>query len=89
MNEEFFNGTSAEFPIPFVNVMIGTFMLEALRGAADVHAALARLKLDWPRAQSAPLLTGCAGLPSALIARPSRTSTMSPQPAAHSRQVVA
>jgi hypothetical protein len=50
VNDDFFNGTSAEFPIPFVNVMIGTFMLEALRGAADVHAALAPLDLDWPRA---------------------------------------
>jgi hypothetical protein len=50
VNDDFFNGTSAQFPIPFVNVMIGTFMLEALRGAADVHGALARLKLDWPRA---------------------------------------
>ena len=30
--------------------MIGTFMLEALRGAADVHDSLARLKLDWPHA---------------------------------------
>jgi len=50
VNDEFFNGTSALYPIPFVNVMIGTFMLEALRGAADVQVALARLKLDWPRA---------------------------------------
>jgi hypothetical protein len=50
VNDDFFNGTSAQYPIPFVNVMIGTFMLEALRGAADVHGALARLKLDWPRA---------------------------------------
>ena len=50
VNDDFFNGTSAQFPIPFVNVMIGTFMLEALRGAADVHDALARLKLDWPHA---------------------------------------
>ena len=50
VNDDFFNGTSAEYPIPFVNVMIGTFMLEALRGAADVHGALARLKLDWPHA---------------------------------------
>ena len=50
VNDDFFNGTSAQYPIPFVNVMIGTFMLEGLRGAADVHAALARLKLDWPRA---------------------------------------
>jgi Domain of unknown function (DUF5624) len=50
VNEDLFNGTSAEYPIPFVNVMIGTFMLEALRGAADVQVALARLKLDWPHA---------------------------------------
>ena len=50
VNDDFFNGTSAEYPIPFVNVMIGTFMLEALRGAADVQTSLARLKLDWPHA---------------------------------------
>jgi hypothetical protein len=50
VNGDFFNGTSAEYPIPFVNVMIGTFMLEALRGAADVQSSLARLKLDWPHA---------------------------------------
>jgi hypothetical protein len=50
VNEDFFNGTSAQYPIPFTNVMIGTFMLEALRGAADVRDALARLNLDWPRA---------------------------------------
>jgi uncharacterized protein DUF5624 len=50
VNADFFNGTSPQFPIPFINVMIGTFMLDALRGAADVHDALARLKLDWPHA---------------------------------------
>jgi hypothetical protein len=50
VNDDLFNGTSAQYPIPFVNVMIGTFMLEALRGAADVHDALAALKLDWPHA---------------------------------------
>jgi Domain of unknown function (DUF5624) len=50
VNDDFFNGTSVQYPIPFVNVMIGTFMLEALRGAADVHDSLARLKLDWPHA---------------------------------------
>ncbi len=33
VNDDFFNGTSARYPIPFVNVMIGTFMLDALRGA--------------------------------------------------------
>ena len=50
VNDDFFNGTSTEYPIPFVNVMIGTFMLEALRGAADVQGSLARLKLHWPHA---------------------------------------
>jgi hypothetical protein len=50
VNDDFFNGTSAQYPIPFVNVMIGTFMLDALRGAVDVRDALARLNLDWPRA---------------------------------------
>jgi hypothetical protein len=50
VNNDFFNGTSAEYPIPFVNVMIGTFMLDALRGASDTQAALARAKIDWPRA---------------------------------------
>ena len=50
VNDDLFNGTSAEYSIPFVNVMIGTFMLEALRGAADVQGSLARLKLDWPHA---------------------------------------
>jgi Domain of unknown function (DUF5624) len=52
VNDDFFEGTSADYPIPFNNVMIGTFMLEALRGAADVHAALAPLKLDWPQAMA-------------------------------------
>ena len=52
VNDDFFNGTSAAYPIPFINVMIGTFMLEALRGAADTRSALARLKLDWPRAMA-------------------------------------
>jgi Domain of unknown function (DUF5624) len=50
VNTDFFNGTSAQYPVPFVNVMIGTFMLEALRGASDVRNSLAGLKLDWPRA---------------------------------------
>jgi hypothetical protein len=50
VNADFFNGASAQYPVPFVNVMIGTFMLEALRGASDVRSALAGLKLDWPHA---------------------------------------
>jgi hypothetical protein len=50
VNDDLFNGVSAEHPIPFVNVMVGTFMLEAMRGVVDVHASLGRLKLDWPHA---------------------------------------
>jgi hypothetical protein len=52
VNTDFFNGTSAAYPVPFVNVMIGTFMLEALRGASDVHNALVRPNLDWPHAMA-------------------------------------
>jgi Domain of unknown function (DUF5624) len=52
VNADFFNSTSAEYPIPFVDVMVGTFMLEALRGGTEVRDALARLKLDWPRAMA-------------------------------------
>ncbi len=50
VNDDFFDGTSPIYPIPFRNVMIATFMLDALRTAADVQAALARLKLDWANA---------------------------------------
>jgi hypothetical protein len=50
VNDDFFDGVSAAYPIPFRNVMIATFMLDALRGASDVQAALAGLKLDWPNA---------------------------------------
>jgi hypothetical protein len=50
VNADFFNGASAQYPVPFVNVMIGTFMLEALRGASDVRNSLVRLKLDWSHA---------------------------------------
>jgi len=50
VNDDFFNGTSAAYPIPFRNVMIATFMLEALRDASELQVTLARLKLDWPNA---------------------------------------
>src|SRR5436190_893707 len=39
--------------------------------------------------QRLPRLTACSGLPSSLTARPSRVRTVMPQPAGHSRQVVA
>jgi hypothetical protein len=50
MNTDLFHGTSTAYPVPFVDEMIGTFMLEALRGASDVHNALVRPNLDWPYA---------------------------------------
>jgi Domain of unknown function (DUF5624) len=48
VNDDFFNATSTAWPIPFRNIMIATFMLEALRVASDVQLRLAQLKLDWP-----------------------------------------
>jgi hypothetical protein len=50
VNEHLFDATSAAWPIPFRNIMIATFMFEALRGASSVQAVLAPLKLDWPSA---------------------------------------
>lgn len=50
VNEDFFRGASAQFPIPFDNVMVGTFMLDVVRGATEVQRSLARLDLDWSRA---------------------------------------
>lgn len=50
VNDDFFNGTSSRFAIPFTNVMIATFMLDGLRGAVEVQGGLAALKLDWPHA---------------------------------------
>ncbi|MEZ5785855.1 MAG: DUF5624 domain-containing protein [Xanthobacteraceae bacterium] len=50
VNNDLFRGTSAQYPIPFDNVMIGTFMLDVVRGATEVRDALAKLHLDWPQA---------------------------------------
>lgn len=50
VNDRFFSGATSEYPIPFDNVMIGTFMLDVLRTAFEVHEKLAPLKLDWPQA---------------------------------------
>ena len=43
----------------------------------------------WPRTQSAPWLPGWAGLPSILIALPSRVRTRVPHPLGHSPQTLA
>ncbi|MCB1771214.1 MAG: DUF5624 domain-containing protein, partial [Candidatus Competibacteraceae bacterium] len=50
VNDDFFNGVTDRFPIPFRNVMIATFMLEALRGASEVQATLSQLAINWSRA---------------------------------------
>lgn len=50
VNDDFFNGKSAAYPIPFRNVMIATFMLDTVRTVTEVQSALARVKLDWANA---------------------------------------
>ena len=50
VNDRFFSGSTRDYPIPFDNVMVGTFMLDVLRTAFEVHHKLASLKLDWPHA---------------------------------------
>ena len=50
VNDEFFDGTSAAYPIPFRNIMIATFMLDTLRTVSETQLLLAKLKLDWSSA---------------------------------------
>lgn len=50
VNDRFFSGTTPDYPIPFNNVMIGTFMLDVLRTALEVRDTLAPLKVDWSQA---------------------------------------
>ena len=63
--------------------------LAAFARAFDPVGVVQPLHGHLPARHSLPRLTGCSGLPSTLIARPSKVRTTSPQPAGHSRQAVA
>ena len=59
VQENFFSGISADFPIPFNAVMIGTFALVGLEGIHRIQQALSSAAIDWPRAMV--ILQNCAG----------------------------
>lgn len=50
LQNNFLNGNKA-YPVPFNNVMVGTFMLTALQSMDEIHDKVAKLNLDWPNAK--------------------------------------
>lgn len=50
VDAEFFSGVSDEFPIPFDNVMIGTFMAAALEGGLTTYGDFQDIEIDWSQA---------------------------------------
>ena len=52
VNIDFFQGVSDEFPIPFNNAMVGTFMLAALRGGYEAYMEFGGANVTWPTAMA-------------------------------------
>ena len=50
VERDFLSAENDRYPIPFNNVMVGTFALVGLEGAYTVHAALDGADIDWPSA---------------------------------------
>ncbi|HAT2137782.1 TPA: hypothetical protein I8027_000164 [Legionella pneumophila] len=50
LQNDFLNGNKT-YPIPYNNVMIGTFMLTALQSMDQLHSKISQLKIDWPYAK--------------------------------------
>lgn len=50
LQNDFLNGNKT-YPIPYNNVMIGTFMLTALQSMDQLHSKISQLKIDWPHAK--------------------------------------
>ncbi|MBL97169.1 MAG: hypothetical protein CMF52_05065 [Legionellales bacterium] len=46
VNDTFLSG-NAQYPIPFNNVMVGTFMLTTLTSMYDIYSKIEKLNLDW------------------------------------------
>ncbi|MEE3325904.1 MAG: DUF5624 domain-containing protein [Myxococcota bacterium] len=60
LRENFLESSSADFPIGYNTVMIGTFACEALRGAHLIHSCLKSPEIDWKSAKV--LLCNLAGV---------------------------
>lgn len=50
VNNQFLKGND-QYPIPFNNVMIGTFMLTTLTEMVDLYQKIEPLKIDWTKAK--------------------------------------
>lgn len=50
VQNSFFNGNK-NYPIPYNNVMVGTFMLTALQSMSEVYSEVSPLKVDWSKAK--------------------------------------
>ncbi|WP_412756590.1 DUF5624 domain-containing protein [Legionella bozemanae] len=50
LQNNFLDGNNT-YPIPFNNVMVGTFMLTALQSMDELHRKIAQLNIDWPNAK--------------------------------------
>ncbi|APF03617.1 TPA: DUF5624 domain-containing protein [Legionella pneumophila] len=50
LQNDFLNGNKT-YPIPYNNVMVGTFMLTALQSMDQLHSKISQLKIDWPYAK--------------------------------------
>nr|WP_019215357.1 DUF5624 domain-containing protein [Legionella tunisiensis] len=50
LQNNFLNGNKT-YPIPFNNVMVGTFMLTALQSMNELHDKVSKLNIDWPNAK--------------------------------------
>ncbi len=51
LEKDFYTISNDKFPVPFNNVMIGTFMLSALESLHSMHEAFKTLDLDWSKAK--------------------------------------
>lgn len=50
LQDDFLNGNKA-YPIPYNNVMVGTFMLTALQSMDAIHRKMTQLNINWPKAK--------------------------------------
>lgn len=50
LQNNFLSGNKT-YPIPYNNVMVGTFMLTALQSMDALHSKISKLNIDWPNAK--------------------------------------
>ncbi|HMO21416.1 MAG TPA: DUF5624 domain-containing protein [Candidatus Melainabacteria bacterium] len=51
VSRDFYNAVSEKYPVPYKNVMVGTFALVALNDAYQAYLTLSEKKIDWSAAK--------------------------------------